>query len=221
MVVPAGNRHFGQPPGGSRGVRTQSVTPTHRISLASPDSLVHSFRAGFRQKGLDNMKQISTGAGLVALSVGMVATAFIATQRGGSEAFAQGTGGERRIVASSVYAVGTSNGTAGYAEHFAYRIWSDNTIDLRQLGGSQSWDHPAYGRIAYWSAAGNGPYTSDRWNATWHTVDNGTSGFRPLTDVDMSGETDAGDISQVLMDMNTRSDDLPPPPIDCTINAPR
>ena len=55
----------------------------------------------------------------------------------------------------------------------------------------------------------------------WNTVDNGTSGFRPLTDVDMSGETDAGDISQVLLDFNTRSEDLPPPPIDCTINAPR
>jgi len=55
----------------------------------------------------------------------------------------------------------------------------------------------------------------------WQTFDHGTSGFRPLTDVDMSGETDAGDISQVLMDFNTRSEDLPPPPIDCTINAPR
>lgn len=55
----------------------------------------------------------------------------------------------------------------------------------------------------------------------WVTMDNGTSGFRPLTDVDMSGETDAGDISQVLLDFNTRSEDLPPPPIDCTINAPR
>jgi len=39
------------------------------------------------------MKQISTGAGLVALSVGMVATAFIATHRSGSDAFAQGTAG--------------------------------------------------------------------------------------------------------------------------------
>jgi hypothetical protein len=53
------------------------------------------------------------------------------------------------------------------------------------------------------------------------TVDNGTSGFRPLTDVDMSGEVDGGDISQVLLDMNTTSEDFPPPPIDCTINAPR
>ena len=97
-VVPAGIRHFGQPPGGSRGARTQSVTPTRRISLASPDSLVHPFRAGFRQKGLDNMKQISTGAGLLGLGVCMVATAFIVTQRGGSQAFAQGTSGDRRIV---------------------------------------------------------------------------------------------------------------------------
>jgi hypothetical protein len=35
------------------------------------------------------MKQISTGAGLVALAVGMVATAFIISQRSGGEAFAQ------------------------------------------------------------------------------------------------------------------------------------
>lgn len=52
-------------------------------------------------------------------------------------------------------------------------------------------------------------------------MDNGTSGFRPLTDVDNSGEVDGGDISTVLLDMNTRSSDLPPPPIDCSINAPR
>lgn len=43
------------------------------------------------------MKQISTGAGLVALSVGMVATAFIATQRGGGEAFAIGSAIDRQI----------------------------------------------------------------------------------------------------------------------------
>jgi len=160
---------------------------------------------GFRQKGLDNMKQISTGAGLVALSVGMVATAFIATHRRGDEAFAQSTGGERRIVSASVI----NNTNALYA----YRIWSDNAIDIRWLG--------------YFERCGSGGYYFNQnvhcesTSFPWTTVDNGTSGFRPLTDVDMSGETDAGDISQVLLDFNTRSDDLPPPPIDCTINAPR
>jgi len=153
---------------------------------------------------LDNMKQISTGAGLVALSVGMVATAFIVSQRGGSEAFAQVTGGERRIVSTSVL-------PHGY-QLFAYRIWSDNAIDIRYLGGFANCTNGVR-----WEGLMGCNFTS----FPWTTVDNGTSGFRPLTDVDMSGETDAGDISQVLLDFNTRSEDLPPPRIDCTINAPR
>jgi len=161
-------------------------------------------RPGVRQKGLDNMKQISTGAGLLGLGVCMVATAFIATHRGSGEAFAQGTGGDRRIVSASMLETG--------GKIVAYRIWSDNAIDIRYLG--------------YFADCTSG----SRWASQvgcnfsqfpWTTVDNGTSGFRPLTDVDMSGETDAGDISQVLLDFNTSSNDLPPPPIDCTINAPR
>ena len=150
------------------------------------------------------MKQISTGAGLVALSVGMVAAAFIATHRGSGEAFAQGTGTDRRIVSASVLQMGNTL--------IAYRIWSDNAIDARSLGGPNpqvNYEGDMWG-VPYYPATRN-----------WRTLDNGTSGFRPLTDVDMSGETDAGDISQVLLDFNTRSDDLPPPPIDCTINAPR
>jgi hypothetical protein len=163
------------------------------------------------------MKQISTGTGLVALAVGMVATAFIATHRGGNEAFAQVTGGDRRIVSAGVY-LGPPSQISALCEHFAYRIWSDNAIDVRSLGRSYVDQYQS----AIWYPVQNDPSRpAENRNATWHTVDNGTSGFRPLTDVDMSGTTDAGDISQVLMDFNTSSDDLPPPPIDCTINAPR
>jgi hypothetical protein len=174
---------------------------------------------GIRQKGLDNMKQISTGAGLVALSVGMVATAFIVSQRGGSEAFAQGTGTERRIVSAGILQSGvpTTNSLQIYTSIWAYRIWSDNAIDMRCIGMGSNYPLGAGGGC---SAALIAP-TPGQPIANWTTVDNGTSGFRPLTDVDMSGTTDAGDISQVLMDFNTSSDDLPPPPIDCTINAPR
>ena len=68
------------------------------------------------------MKQISTGAGLLGLGVCMVATAFIATQRGGSEAFAQGTGGDRRIVSASVIAVPAYYNNQ-QTRFYAYRIW--------------------------------------------------------------------------------------------------
>jgi hypothetical protein len=107
----------------------------------------------------------------------------------------------------------------------AWRMWSDNAIDVRLIGersqfpcgviGSGGYNVPTI-RTANEIGGGACGYSYQ-----WQTLDNGTSGFRPLTDVDMSGETDAGDISQVLLDFNTSSDDLPPPPIDCTINAPR
>jgi hypothetical protein len=161
------------------------------------------------------MKQISTGAGLVALSIGMVGTAFIVSQRGGSEAFAQGTGTERRIVSAGVYQSGGIRDLTLINAHFAYRIWSDNAIDVRLLGHTEVFGGSVFAETTF------RPPNPSRMLGTWTTLDNGTSGFRPLTDVDMSGETDAGDISQVLLDFNTSSDDLPPPPIDCTINAPR
>jgi len=162
------------------------------------------------------MKQISTGAGLLGLGVCVVATAFIATHRSGGEAFAQVTGGERRIVSASVFPM-TVAGLPGGQALVSQRTWSDNSVDVRILGMPNTY--------------GSGSQLSDQWqtasgytsygNCPWRTLDNGTSGFRPLTDVDMSGEVDGGDISQVLLDMNSRSDDMPPPPIDCTINAPR
>jgi len=154
------------------------------------------------------MKQISTGAGLVALSSGMVATAFIATHRSGGEAFAQVTGGDRRIVSAGVVVGAPTPWGDGISPVIAYRIWSDNAVDLRLAGG-------AYASTNY------SPLLRVFSGESWRTVDNGTSGFRPITDVDMDGEVSAGDISNVLLDMGTRSDDVPPPPIDCTINAPR
>lgn len=162
------------------------------------------------------MKQFSTGTGLVALGACILAATVIATHRSGSEAFAQGTGGDRRIVSAGIYAVPSSYCSNAYnieSGWYGYRIWSDNAIDLRCLGKSSL--NTYSGVASDFTPPWSGGFTS------WRTVDNGTSGFRPLTDVDMSGETDAGDISQVLLDFNTRSEDLPPPPIDCNINAPR
>lgn len=158
------------------------------------------------------MAQFSTGLGLAVLGGCILGAAAISSHRLGDAAFAQGTGGDRRIVSTSVYAQGMSDQFQS-VHHYAYRIWSDNSIDVRYLGQSFS---PNYmGGVRNWLAPIGGTASA------WRTLDNGTSGFRPLTDVDMSGETDAGDISQVLLDFNTSSDDLPPPPIDCTINAPR
>ena len=160
------------------------------------------------------MAQFSTGLGLAVLGGCILGAAAISSPRFSGEAFAQVTGGERRIVNAWVESV--SNSPSGslqtYAWHYAFRIWSDNTIDMRCVGLTSAYPFPAQSNFI---APTQGDFLD------WRTVDNGTSGFRPLTDVDMSGETDAGDISQVLLDFNTRSDDLPPPPIDCMINAPR
>jgi hypothetical protein len=164
------------------------------------------------------MKQFSTGTGVAVLGVCILAATVVATQRGGSEAFAQGTGGDRRIVSTGMIEVPNRYDYGGCGL-VAYRIWSDNVIDLRGLAylaaGNRSGSTPA-SIEATLAGSSQGLLLHQ-----WMTVDNGTSGFRPLTDVDMSGEVDGGDISQVLLDMNTTSEDFPPPPIDCTINAPR
>ena len=155
------------------------------------------------------MKQISTGAGLVALSVGMVATAFIATHRGSGEAFAQGTGGDRRIVAQGVYGASTQN---GYPGHWGYRVWSDNVTEVKWLGNSRMVSVPD-GTYRHDLGSFSGLYSGN-----WQVVDAGTSAFY-AGDVDRSGQVDTGDVSAVLLDFGNSNDEAPPPPIDCTINA--
>ncbi len=170
------------------------------------------------------MAHFSTGLGLAVLGGCILGAAAISSPRFGGEAFAQGTGGERRIVSTSIFPMtcetfinSSSPGQKQFV--FAQRTWSDNSIDIRCIGSCRvNFDYGTNGYQDSWTTSlGNGAFE----RCPWRTLDNGTSGFRPLTDVDMSGETDAGDISQVLLDFNTSSDDLPPPPIDCTINAPR
>ena len=158
------------------------------------------------------MAQVSTGMRLAILGGCILGAAALTSHKFGSEAMAQGTGTDRRIVSAGVYVATNKDFGDG---HFAYRIWSDNAIDVRCLGVTQTY-------MGYGNPNGGASYRSvtGSWLENWQTLDNGTSGFRPLTDVDMSGETDAGDISAVLLDFGATTDN-PPPPIDCTINAPR
>ena len=151
------------------------------------------------------MAQFSTGLGLAVLGGCILGAAAISSHRVGGEAFAQGTGGDRRIVSASVNSVRSHD---GWAMQFAHRIWSDNAIDVRCLGianvRSDGWTS--------WFPCNNAL-------SSWTTVDNGTSSYL-RADVDESRSVDAGDISAVLLDFGATTDN-PPPPIDCTINAPR
>ena len=54
----------------------------------------------------------------------------------------------------------------------------------------------------------------------WTQVDNGLTTFVPA-DVDASGTVDPADLGGVLIEMGNTQAGNPPPPIDCTINAPR
>lgn len=155
------------------------------------------------------MKQISTGAGLLGLGVCMVATAFIATHRGSGEAFAQVTGGERRIVAQGVYGAVVNDQNYYGPGSWAYRVWSDNVTEVKFLGYgiTDSQTNTVYNGPGYGNSTG-----------AWQVVDTGTSAFLQA-DVDHSTQIDAGDISAVLLDFGNRNDETPPPLIDCTINA--
>ena len=159
------------------------------------------------------MKQMSTGFGLAVLGACVLGAAFIASPRFGQQAFAQSTG-DRRIVSASVNMYG------GW--FYSWRIWSDNTVEARIIGEVQQ---PACGTIGSggWRVPVINP-SSQMANCgqtfPWVSLDNGLTTFVPA-DVDASGNVDNGDVGQVLLNIGETQAGNPPPPIDCTINAPR
>jgi len=149
------------------------------------------------------MKQMSTGFGLAVLGACVLGAAFIASPRFGQQAFAQSTG-DRHIVSASVFA------TNAY-EKWGYRIWSDNSIEIKCLSVS-NWPGSDY--INKYNLAESSHFKN------WTQVDNGLTSFVPA-DVDASGTVDPADLGGVLIEMGNTQADNAPPPIDCTINAPR
>ena len=157
------------------------------------------------------MKQISTGTGLCVLGLGIavLGAAQLIGSKGG-QAFAQSTG-DRHIVSASVNS--STLQTAGYGQfiiHTAYRIWSDNTIELKNLGMTDN----SFPSNSYFVTPSGGTFLG------WRTVDNGLTTFVPA-DVDANGSVDSSDLGNVLVNYGETQDGNPPPPIDCTINAPR
>jgi len=154
------------------------------------------------------MKPISTGTGLCVLGLGIavLGAAQLVGSKGG-QAFAQSTG-DRHIVSASVYSCGPNQ--------IAYRIWSDNQIELRNLGFlynpyGQSFEGAGF---SYFVTPNQGNFLG------WRIVDNGLTTFVPA-DVDANGTVDPADLGGVLIEMGNTQEGNPPPPIDCTINAPR
>jgi hypothetical protein len=150
------------------------------------------------------MKQISTGTGLCVLGLGIavLGAAQLVGSKGG-QAFAQSTG-DRHIVSASVFAGST-------VEKWGYRIWSDNVIELKCLTVT-NWNGSS--QINSYNLTPNSPFTN------WTQVDNGLTAFVPA-DVDASQTVDASDLGNVLLNYGETQNGNPPPPIDCTINAPR
>ena len=156
------------------------------------------------------MKQISTGTGLCVLGLGIavLGAAQLIGSKGG-QAFAQSTG-DRHIVSASVNTVAQNTQWGIVGAKYAYRFWSDNSVEVKYLG----------------CQLGNTPENSNYYVPTsgnfrdWRTVDNGLTSFVPA-DVDASGTVDPADLGGVLIEMGNTQEGNPPPPIDCTINAPR
>ena len=150
------------------------------------------------------MKQISTGTGLCVLGLGIavLGAAQLVGSKGG-QAFAQTTG-DRRIVSASVF-------NSNSFEKWGYRIWSDNVIEMKLLSSSYL---NTSGEIIVRSMNQSNVF------ANWTQVDNGLTAFVPA-DVDASQTVDASDLGNVLLNYGETQNGNPPPPIDCTINAPR
>jgi hypothetical protein len=153
------------------------------------------------------MKQMSTGTGLCVLGLGIavLGAAQLVGSKGG-QAFAQSTG-ERRIVSASVLQQNYSG--------WGYRIWSDNVIEMKCFGyQANGVIAGGYSYVDYRPTQSNSPF------ANWTQVDNGLSSFVPA-DVDANQSVDAADLGSVLSRYGETQEGNPPPPIDCTINAPR
>ena len=153
------------------------------------------------------MKQISTGTGLCVLGLGIAvlgAAQMIGSR--GNQAFAQSTG-VRRIVSASVLSVNPGK--------WGYRIWSDNVIEMKCFGYLNTiTTNGIYSDVDYRPIDSNAPF------ANWTQVDNGLTAFVPA-DVDTNGSVDSADLGKVLLNYGETQNGNPPPPIDCTINAPR
>ena len=174
------------------------------------------------------MKQMSTGFGLAVLGFG-IAVLALSNLAGsiGNQAQAQ-SGSGRSIVSASII---SNNSTL-----VAYRIWNDNTIDIRPLGnlslnGVQCYANGGYGPILsefrfqrpdVLPPGTSCPVTNNSVvvDGSWFTVDNGLTSF-VSADVDASQSVDAADLGTVLSHYGETQEGNPPPPIDCTINAPR
>jgi hypothetical protein len=178
------------------------------------------------------MKNLSTGTGLAllagaivawpvldrlmpnanAVGVGPTAVAAVAAAATGQDG-----GGVRRVVSANVIMNGNY--------FIAWRMWSDNAIDVRLIGERSQFACGIVGSGGYWvptirtaEEIGSGPCG---YSYVWQTLDNGTTGFRPLTDVNMNGDVDGEDLGLLLADWGEKQEDTPPPPIDCDINPPR
>jgi hypothetical protein len=130
---------------------------------------------------------------------------------------ALGQSGARTIVSANVIMNGNY--------FIAWRMWSDNAIDVRLIGERSQFACGTIGSGGYYvptirtaEEIGSGPCG---YSYPWRTLDNGTTGFRSLTDVNMSGDVDGEDLGLLLADWGEKQEDTPPPPIDCDINPPR
>ena len=154
------------------------------------------------------LKQLSTGTGLCVLGLGIAvlgAAQLIGARE--NQAFAQTTG-DRRIVSASVFH------DSYYHSNWGYRIWSDNVIEIKVL--SFGYFTTTGGEILHVNQSLNeaSPFKN------WTQVDNGLTAFVPA-DVNASQTVDASDLGKVLVNYGETQEGNPPPPIDCTINAPR
>ena len=159
----------------------------------------------------ETMKQMSTGFGLAVLGACVLGAAFIASPRFGQQAFAQVTG-ERRIVSASVICSGRLDNNL--MMNWGYRIWSDNSIELKCLSSTSIFNYAGGTSISTYPIGEGSAYKE------WTQVDNGLTTFVPA-DVDANQSVDAADLGSVLSRYGETQEGNPPPPIDCTINAPR
>ena len=157
------------------------------------------------------MKNISTGAGLVVLGLGIALHPLVsglvaqATAAPSSSSAAAAVASVAAAQAGpAVVWYGTAGDATGYSVDRLYRAWSDGTVELK--------------RVSY--SAGNGGYLcSDVVSCAspWMVISSPNQGYRAAADLNADELVDGVDLASVLGNWGD-APRVPFPPSDCPLN---
>ena len=156
------------------------------------------------------MKNISTGAGLAILGLGIaahpilsgIASSAVASVSSAPVAAAVTTAASTQAGAPTVVWYGVGPGASGNTQNHLYRAWSDGTVEARLVVNVYN---PNYGICGFQTPC------------PWSVISSPTEGFKAAADSNADEKVDGEDLAAVLSNWGD-APRVPFPPSDCPLN---